>query len=255
MSIWADLNSENQYFISNDTKAILQSEGDLRRVLVEVGARMYQRGLITAYDGNLSVRLNPSRLLVTPSGVCKGELDPAALVVVDMQGAPLDSQTAQPSSELALHLEIYRQRPDVQAIVHAHPQNAVALTLAGISLAGGILPEVVATLGHIPTTQYGTPSSNGSAEVSTNLIRNHDALLLARHGAVAVGVDLWDAYFKLETVEHLAKIVVTTRQLAGKVPELPAEEIRHFSDNYWVKKQQAAGRAEICYGPGRCNCF
>ena len=245
MSIWSDLNATNQSF---------DPASQPRRTLVEVGARMYQRGLITAYDGNLSARLDASRLLVTPSGVCKGELEAAALIVVDNEGKPFDPDAGNPSSELALHLEIYQQRPDVQAIVHAHPQNAVALTLAGISLAGGILPEVVATLGHIPTTDYGTPSSVGSAEVSRRLIRSHDALLLARHGVVTVGKDLWDAYFKLETVEHLAKIVATTWQLAGKVPELPESEIHHFSDNYWVKQQQAAGHTEICYGPGRCAC-
>ncbi len=229
-------------------------ENDTRRILVEVGARMYLRGLITAYDGNLSARLDAEHLLVTPSGVCKGELDPLTLVLTDSLGQPLDSMAAKPSSELALHLEIYRQRPDVRAIVHAHPQNAVALTLAHISLADGILPEVVATLGHIPTTDYGTPSSHASAEVSQRLIRSHDALLLARHGVVAVGKDLWDAYFKLETVEHLAKIVATTYQLIGKVPTLPPAEVRHFIDNYWVKKQQAEGRAEICYGPNCCEC-
>jgi len=240
MSTWADLS--------------LALENNTRLIMVEVGARMYQRGLITAYDGNLSARLDAEHLLVTPSGVCKGELDPITLVLTDKLGQPLNPAAPKPSSELALHLEIYRQRPDVKAVVHAHPQNAVALTLAHISLADGILPEVVATLGHIPTTDYGTPSSHASAEVSRRLIRSHDALLLARHGVVAVGKDLWDAYFKLETVEHLSKIVAITYQMVGKVPILPPAEVRHFIDNYWVKKQQADGRAEICYGPGRCQC-
>jgi L-fuculose-phosphate aldolase len=252
MSIWQDLNSDNQPAQGAHQAA---HEWETRTALVEVGARMYQRGLIAGYDGNLSARLDSTRLLVTPSGVCKGELDPDWLVITDLAGRPLNSGEGErsPSSELALHLEIYQQRPDVQAIVHAHPPHAIALTLAGISLAGGILPEVVATLGHIPTTEYGTPSSEASAEVSRRLIRTHDALLLARHGAVTVGSDLWDAYFKLETVEHLAKIVATTWQLTGKISELPAAEIIHFSDNYWVKQQQAQGRSEICYGPGRCH--
>lgn len=249
MSIWSDLTPDNQ----SGNAGATNNEVELRRVLVEVGARMYQKGYITAYDGNLSTRLGPNSLLVTPSGVCKGELDPSSLVVTDVGGKPLEANAAQPSSELALHLEIYRQRPDVRAIVHAHPQTTVALTLAGVSLAGGILPEVVATLGHIPTTDYGTPSSEGSANVSRNLIRTHDAILLSGHGTVTVGSDLWDAYFKLETVEHLAKIVATAIQLSGKLPQLAEKEIRHFSDNYWVPKQQAAGHTEICHGPGRCE--
>lgn len=249
MSIWSDLTTENQ----GDSAGEIANEAELRRTVVEVGARMYQRGYITAYDGNLSVRIGEDKLLVTPSGVCKGELDAATLIVTDLAGKPLQLGAGQPSSELALHLEIYRQRPDVQAVVHAHPQTAVALTLAKVSLAGGILPEVVATLGHIPTTDYGTPSSVGSANVSRNLIRTHDAILLAGHGTVTVGNDLWDAYFKLETVEHLAKIVATALQLSSKMPQLPEAEIRHFSDKYWVPKQQAAKHAEICYGPGRCE--
>jgi len=227
---------------------------NLAETLVAVGRRMYERGLIASLDGNLSVRLDEAHLLVTPSGVCKGDLDPATLVVIDLEGRPVDPAAGKPSSELAMHLEIYRQRPDVQAIVHAHPPTAVALTLAGISLAGGILPEVVATLGHIPTTEYGTPSSQRGAEVTRKIVRNNDALLLARHGAVAVGSDLWDAFYKMETIEHLAKIVLAARQAANgaAVPELPTEELIHFSDKYWVARQQAEGRAEICYGPGRC---
>ncbi len=227
---------------------------ELRQTLCATGKRMYDRGLIASLDGNLSARINQEYLLVTPSGVCKGELVPEKLVIIDMEGRPTDPTMGQPSSELAMHLEIYQQRPDVQAIVHAHPPTAVALTLAGVSLAGGILPEVVATLGHIPTTEYGTPSSQRGAEVTRQIIRSHDALLLARHGAVAVGADLWDAFYKMETLEHLAKIVLTAKQAANglPVPELPAAEIVHFSDKYWVARQKAENRAEICYGPGRC---
>ena len=206
--------------------ADMDSEWHVRRSMVEIGRRVYAKGFVAASDGNLSQRLSGDRLLITPSGSCLGELQPGDLPVVDLAGRFL-SGPGRPTSELALHLAVYRFRPDVNAVVHAHPPMANAFSFAGQSLAQCVIPEVVVGFGAIPTTRYATPSSPEGAEVIRDLIRDHDGLLLQRHGSLTVGADLREAYFKLEKIEHAAHVTLLARLLGTVIP-LSADELQRL---------------------------
>ena len=198
-----------------------QTEGILRREMVRVCQRLYQKNFVSASDGNLSVRLSNDRLLITPSGFSKGDIQERWLLIVDMDGKLIrgargpKGEELRLTSEIRMHTEVYRQRPDVNAVVHAHPPVATGFSLAGVPLAGCLLPEVVYTLGAIPTTRFAAPTTEDVPESVKELIRTFDALVLDRHGALTVGKDLWDAYFKLEKIEHTAVVMLTAHQLGG----------------------------------------
>ncbi len=174
---------------------------------------MYSLRLVVGNDGNLSARVGADRVLTTPAGSCKGFLQPNDLVLVDMQGHVVSG--GRPSTELPMHLAAYSRRVDVEAVVHGHPAHATAFAAAGRALDACVLPEVVTTLGRIPVTDYGTPSTSEVPRVVTDVVGNHDAFLLRNHGAVAVGTSVFDALAKLETVEHLAQITLLANQLGG----------------------------------------
>jgi L-fuculose-phosphate aldolase len=206
-----------------------QQEQQLREQLVEIGRRVYDNGYVAATDGNLSARLDDGTLLTTPTMICKGRMTPDMLVLVDADGNKLRAQERNPSSEFAMHREIYRLRPDVRAVVHAHPPFGTGFAVANVALDRPLLSEVILTLGCIPLTAYGTPSTKELSESLTAYIPHHDALLLANHGAVAYGSDLEAAYGKMETLEHFAKINLIAR-LVGKPHELPAAAIEKLLD-------------------------
>jgi L-fuculose-phosphate aldolase len=218
---------------SDISPADLWHGADLYRDVVRVCRLMYERGLIAATDGNVSARLAAGRILSTPSGLSKGFLAESDLVVTDMEGRPVPGEgptnAFRPSAEIRLHLEVYRQRADVQAVVHAHPPITTALTVAGISLALCVLPETLVTLGTIATTAYATPTSAQGPQVVRELIGTHDALALDRHGAVTVGHSVLDAYGKMEKVENTALVLATAHQL-GRVQLLPLDEIRRLTE-------------------------
>jgi L-fuculose-phosphate aldolase len=191
------------------------SDARLRDDIVEVGRRLYARGYTASNDGNISVRLDSGRILTTPKSVCKGFMSADMMVVVDPDGRKIEG-TRDASSELKMHLEVYRNRPDVQAVVHAHPPLATGFAVAGIPLDRAVLAEVVTTLGSIPIADYATPSTEELPAAVRKYIRAHDGLLLANHGALTVGQDLFAAYYKMETVEHFAKISLVARLLGGE---------------------------------------
>jgi L-fuculose-phosphate aldolase len=199
------------------------SEAALRADIVEVGRRLYARGYCASNDGNISVRLDASRLLTTPKGVSKGFMTPDMMVVTDMSGRKLAGDR-DPSSELLMHLAVYRSRPDAHAVVHAHPPLATGFAVAGIPLDRAVLAEVVTTLGSIPIAEYGTPSTPELAQAVERHIRAHDGLLLANHGALTVGQELFATYYKMETIEHFAKISLVAR-LLGRERLLSREEV------------------------------
>jgi len=196
-------------------KAETPSEAQLRADIVEVGRRMYARGYTASNDGNISVRLDPGRLLMTPRSVCKGFMEPSMMCITDLEGKKLAGER-DPSSEMQMHLEVYRQRPDVNAVVHAHPPVATAFAVAGIPLDRAVLAEVVTTLGSVPIAEYATPSTKALPEAVRKYVKAHDGMLLANHGALTLGADLFSAYYKMETIEHFANISFVARMLGGE---------------------------------------
>lgn len=203
-------------------------EDTLRDEICQVGRRLYQRGLIAAGDGNISARLPEGGILITPAGLCKGELGPEDLVVVDAEGRLMRAAPGRrQSSEQLLHLHAYRRRPDVAAIVHAHPPTAVALTLAGLSMAEPLLPEALLALGPVPTAPYartGTPDLAASIDA---IVAEHDAMLLSHHGGLTLAATPSAAYFLMEQIEHCAKILHAAH-LLGPLIRLPAERIEEL---------------------------
>jgi L-fuculose-phosphate aldolase len=200
----------------------------LRADIVEIGRRMYARGYTASNDGNISVRIDPSRLLMTPKSVCKGFMTPDMMCVTDLEGRKLQGDR-DPSSEMLMHLEVYRQRPDVQAVVHAHPPTATGFAVAGIPLDRAVLAEVLTTLGSIPLAEYATPSTAELPEAVGKYIKAHDGMLLANHGALTVGGDLYSAYYKMETIEHFAKISLVARTL-GRENLISREEVMRLQE-------------------------
>ena len=195
--------------------------------IVEICSWMYQKGFIASSEGNVSASLGADRILVTPRGAHKGLLQPEQLVVTDLAGRQV-SGTLAPSSELPLHLLVYRKRPDVRGIIHAHPTMAIVCSLAGISLDDGVVPEVITSLGGIPIAPYATPGTDEAAEVIGPFIQQFDAIVLARHGSVTVGRDLREAYSKLEMLEHTAQ---NPRALPAARPSLAATQGRSGSSS------------------------
>ena len=203
-----------------------EQEGLLRRALVDVGRWMWDRNLIAGTDGNISVRLGEGHILSTPSGIPKGRMRESDLVVTDLQGAVVEGGGV-PSSEIKVHLAAYRLRPDISAVVHAHPRTAVALTLAGVSLAPAIIPETVLTLGIIAAADYETPGTEDLACKMEKSLLRHDAIIMERHGTITLGADPYHAYNRLESLEHAAQILYMARNL-GTVEPLPENEVEHL---------------------------
>ncbi len=192
--------------------------------VVDAGRRLYDKGLVVSTEGNLSIRIGPNRFLTTPAGVCKGTLRDWDLVTVDGAGVKRGGRGT-PSTELPLHLAIYAARPDVGAVVHAHPPTATGFAVAGVPLAQCVLPEVLLTVGTIPITPYGTPATGELPERVIPTARIHDAFLLKNHGAVALGANVLKAFHVMEMIESFAKILFTARML-GRVDPLSPEDVR-----------------------------
>lgn len=195
-------------------------ETQLRLQICEIGRLMRQYNYIDATSGNISARLDADHVLCTPSGLSKGMMEPEQLIIVNMNGDKVGKQTPanrnlHPTSEILMHLECYRQRPDVNGVVHAHPETAVALTVAGISLEKPLLAEVVIMLGLVPTAPYATPCGADDRDSIRELIVSHDAVMLSHHGSLTVGADVWTAYLRLEVLEHFANILYKAEQLGG----------------------------------------
>ena len=201
-------------------------EEQIRADIVEAGRRLYARAYIASNDGNISARLGDKRLITTPKGISKGFMTPDMMVVVDLDGNKLSGER-DASTELPMHLEIYRNRPDVNGVVHAHPPIATGFAVAGIPLTRAVLAEVITTLGSIPIAEYGTPSTAELPEAVRKYIKAHDGMLLANHGAVTCGPSVLAAYYKMETIEHFAKISLVAR-LLGREHLISREEVERL---------------------------
>jgi L-fuculose-phosphate aldolase len=233
-------------------------ETALREEIIQIGKLLYERGLIVATDGNISARLDDQTILITPSGLCKGLMTPEQLITVDLAGRKVGPDTPvtkalKPTSEITMHLEAYKQRPDVQAVVHAHPPHAVALSIVGISLADCMLPEAIVFLGLTPTTPYATPSSEENARAIRQVITGHDAILLQRHGSLTVGNTPLNAYYRTETLEQIARITYMLNQLGGGQP-LPPHQVEKLIQNRreWGLAR-SADEVDFCEKCGVCH--
>jgi L-fuculose-phosphate aldolase len=227
-------------------------ESALRADIVEVGRRLYARAYTASNDGNISVRLGQDRLLMTPKSVCKGFMTPDMMCITDLDGRKLQGDR-DPSSEMLMHLEVYRQRPDVNAVVHAHPPTATGFAVAGVALTKAVLAEVLTTLGSIPIAEYATPSTSELPAAVRKYIKAHDGMLLANHGALTAGADLFAAYYKMETIEHFAKISLVARLLGGE-NLIAREEVARLQELRGVYGIKAP--APICEEPasGEASC-
>ena len=195
----------------------------VRREICEVGRRIYQRGYVAANDGNISVRVSEDRVLCTPTGVSKGFISEDMLCICDLEGRQVAGHL-KISSEIRMHLEVYKLRPDIHAVAHAHPPTATGFAVAGVDLTQCILPEVIVSLGGIPLAAYGTPGGPDIFEPMRPLLKMYDAVLMANHGVVTLGRDAMDAHFKMETVEHFARIALVAHQL-GSVKTLDPRQV------------------------------
>lgn len=192
------------------------SQQEIRQQICEIGRRMYDRRMVAANDGNLSVRVGKNEILCTPTGISKGFMKPEDICKVDEKGNVLEAQKgARPSTEIMMHLRVYEKRPDVQAVVHAHPVFATAFAVAGIPLTQPILPEAVLSLGRVPIAAYGTPSTTEIPDHIEQYLPDHDAILLENHGALTWSADLVSAYYKMESLEFYAELLYRTRMLGG----------------------------------------
>jgi L-fuculose-phosphate aldolase len=200
----------------------MATERQYREQIVRYGRTLHQRGFVAATDGNLSVRLSQNRILCTPTCMSKGEMRTADMVIVDMEGSLLAGRR-NVSSEIGMHLLIYRLRPDVMGVVHAHPPTATGFAAAGVALNQPLVCEVVIGLGSIPLAKYGTPGTSELTEALEPLVPHYDAILMSNHGVVTCGADLSQAFMKMETVEHFARIALVTHQLGHQQPLGAAE--------------------------------
>jgi L-fuculose-phosphate aldolase len=185
--------------------------------IVRFGRMLHEHGYVAAMDGNLSVRLDDDRILVTPTCVSKGAMRPSDMVIVNMNGTRVAGRR-NVTSEIGMHLLIYRIRPDIQAIVHAHPPTATGFAAAGMALTEPLVCEVVMGLGCIPLARYGTPGTSELAQTLEPFVPNYDAILMSNHGVVTYGDTLEHAYMKMETVEHFAEIALVTHLLGRQQP-------------------------------------
>lgn len=226
----------------------MPSEFEARRRIVEIGRRIWQRGYVAANDGNLSIRIDRDRLIVTPTGRSKGFLEPQDLVVVNLRGEKL-SGALEPTSEMAMHLFAYSRREDVGAVVHAHPVNATGFAVAGVPLAQCILPEVILSLGSVPLGAYATPSTHEVASSIEEFIGEYNAMLLRNHGVLTLGRDIFEAYYRLETVEHFASIALIAKTLGGASP-LSDEDVRKLLH---VREKLGITGGTVCLSCGACD--
>ena len=240
------------------TQHTAQKEQALREEIVQVGSLLYQKGLIVATDGNISTRLDDNTILITPSGLCKGFMTPDQLIIIDMDGKKIGRGTAanqnlNPTSETPMHLEVYKQRPDVDSVVHAHPPYAISLSIVGISLADCMLPEAIVNLGLTPTTPYSTPASEENARAIREVISGHDAVVLQRHGSLTTGNTPLNAFYRTETLEQIARITFMLNQLGGGQPLPPHQVEKLLAARRELGLGRAADAVEFCEICGVCH--
>lgn len=210
------------------------SEFEIKKEICEIGRRIYDKGMVASNDGNISVKLNDNEYLCTPTGVTKGFMTPDCICKVDKNGKVLQANGKfKPSSEIKMHMRVYKERPDVNAVVHAHPMYATAFAIAGIPLTQPIMPEAIISLGCVPIAEYGTPSTEEIPDAVSKYLPYYDAVLLENHGALTFSDSLLAAYHKMESVEFYAKLLYLSKQLGGP-KELSKDQVERL---YEIRRQ------------------
>lgn len=204
------------------------SDYEARNLICEIGRRMYGRGFVAANDGNISIRCSDESIWVTPAGVSKGFMTPEMLLLLDLEGNILEGYGT-PSSEIKMHLRVYKENPEVRGVVHAHPPVATAFAVARRELQKPILSEAVVLLGRVPVAVYGTPGTSEIPDSIAPFCKDYNALLLSNHGALTWGRDGMEAYFRMESLEHYANILMNTERIGGGV-QLSEEQIARLID-------------------------
>ena len=230
------------------------NEYEIKKQICEIGKRIYNRNMVAANDGNISVKLSDNEFLCTPTGVSKGFMTPEFICKVDAKGNVIQANKGfRPSSEIKMHMRVYEKRPDVNAVVHAHPTFATAFAIAGIPLTQPIMPEAVIALGCVPIAPYGTPSTMEIPDAVEPYLEHFDAVLLESHGALTWSGDLLAAYHKMESVEFYAELLYKARQLGGP-KEFDQKTVQRL---YEIRRQMGIpGRhpADLCLNKGTANC-
>ncbi len=212
----------------------MANEFEIKKQICEIGKRIYAQGMVASNDGNISVKLNDNEFLCTPTGVSKGFMTPEYICKVDRDGKVIQANAGfKPSSEIKMHMRVYKERPDVTAVVHAHPMYATAFAIAGIPLTQPIMPEAVIALGCVPIAEYGTPSTEEIPDAVSKYLQSFDAVLLENHGALSFSDSLLSAYHKMESVEFYAKLLYLSRQLGGP-KELSEAQVQRL---YEIRRQ------------------
>jgi L-fuculose-phosphate aldolase len=219
-----------------------KTEKELRQDIVDVGKLVYQKGWVAANDGNITIRLDQDRILATPTGVSKGMMHVDDLIIVDMQGNKIEGRKER-TSEIAMHTTVYNMRPDIKSVVHAHPPVATGFAAAGKELNLALLPEVIIGLGCVPLAGYGLPGTPELTEPMLPFIPRYDAIMMGNHGAVCYGEDVYKAFFKMETVEHFARITLVAELLGGAnvLPRLEVDKLLDSRTRYGVKSKAGGG--------------
>ena len=232
------------------------SEYEIKKQICDIGKRIYNRGMVAANDGNISVKISDNEFLCTPTGVSKGFMTPEYICKVDAEGKVIQANPGfKPSSEIKMHMRVYKKRPDVNSVVHAHPSFATAFAIAGIPLTQPIMPEAVIALGCVPIAPYGTPSTEEIPDAVEKYLQHFDAVLLENHGALSYSDSLLNAYHKMESLEFYAELLYKANQLGGP-KELSKNQVERL---YEIRRQfglKGKHPADVCLNAkdGKASC-
>lgn len=232
------------------------SEYEIKKQICDIGKRIYDRGMVAANDGNISVKISDNVFLCTPTGVSKGFMTPEYICKVDAEGKVIQANgDFKPSSEIKMHMRVYKERPDVQSVVHAHPMYGTAFAIAGIPLTQPIMPEAVIALGCVPIAEYGTPSTMEIPDAVSKYLQHYDAVLLENHGALTYSDSLLNAYHKMESLEFYAQLLFLSKQLGGpkELSESQVQRLYEIRRKFGLKGKHPA---DLCPNAkaGKASC-
>lgn len=240
----------------------MTSEYEVKKQICEIGRRIYNKGMVAANDGNISVKISDNEFLCTPTGVSKGFMTPEYICKVDGEGKVIQANPGfKPSSEIKMHMRVYKERPDVKSVVHAHPMYATSFAIAGIPLTQPIMPEAVIALGCVPIAEYGTPSTNEIPDAVSKYLQSFDAVLLENHGALTYSDSLLAAYMKMESVEFYAQLLFLSKQLGGpqELNDAQVQKLYEIRRQFGMKGKHPAdvcmnakNGLPSCHGCGNC---